>query len=89
MLRESVEINSLFFQTPEETEDNIEGKDVKVVVTFEEDHEKMENNPDELSEGGIDVKVKPCEEESLVSGSDVKEGDQVSDTDSACSIQES
>lgn len=76
-------------ETPEEREDDIEGKDVKVVATFEEDHEKMENNPDELSEGGIDVKVKPCEEESLVSGSDVKEGDQVSDTDSECSIQES
>uniref|UniRef100_A0A669R614 Coiled-coil domain-containing protein 181 n=1 Tax=Phasianus colchicus TaxID=9054 RepID=A0A669R614_PHACC len=76
----------------EEYEDDFE-KDLEWLINEEEkenlDHEKMENNPDELSEGGVDVKVKPCEEESLMSGSDTKEGDQVSDTDSECSIQES
>ncbi|XP_021255048.1 coiled-coil domain-containing protein 181-like isoform X2 [Numida meleagris] len=76
-------------ETPEKKEGDTEGKNVKVVATFEEDCEKMEKNPDELSEEGIDVKVKPHVEESLVSRSDMKEGDQVSDTDSECSMQES
>lgn len=57
--------------------------------TFEEDSEEMEENPDQLSEAGTDVKVKPHNEESLVSGSDMKQGDHLSDTDSECSIQES
>ncbi|OXB62540.1 hypothetical protein ASZ78_014486 [Callipepla squamata] len=75
-------------EIPDKKEDDTEGKNVNV-VTFEEDHEKMEQNPCELSEGGTDVKVEPHEGESLPSRSDMKEGDQVSDSDSECSIQES
>ncbi|OXB83331.1 UNVERIFIED_CONTAM: hypothetical protein H355_001768 [Colinus virginianus] len=75
-------------EIPDKKEDDTEGKNVNM-VTFEEDHEKMEKNPYELSEGGIDVKVEPHEGESLASRSDMKEGDQVSDSDSECSIQES
>ncbi|NXI63040.1 CC181 protein, partial [Anseranas semipalmata] len=76
-------------ENPEKNEEHIEGKIVKVVETYEEDSEEMQKNPDELSEAGRDVKVRPRNEESLISGSDMKEEDHVSDTDSECSIQES
>nr|XP_013039999.2 coiled-coil domain-containing protein 181 [Anser cygnoides]XP_013040002.2 coiled-coil domain-containing protein 181 [Anser cygnoides]XP_013040010.2 coiled-coil domain-containing protein 181 [Anser cygnoides]XP_013040015.2 coiled-coil domain-containing protein 181 [Anser cygnoides] len=76
-------------ENPERNEGHVEGKIVQVVETFEEDSEEMEENPDQLSEAGTDVKVKPHNEESLVSGSDMKQGDHLSDTDSECSIQES
>lgn len=49
----------------------------------------MEENPDQLSEADVNVKVRPSNEESLESRSDVKQGDCVSDTDSESSIQES
>uniref|UniRef100_A0A8B9BWD6 Coiled-coil domain-containing protein 181 n=1 Tax=Anser brachyrhynchus TaxID=132585 RepID=A0A8B9BWD6_9AVES len=75
-----------------EYEDDFE-KDLEWLINEEEkenlDSEEMEENPDQLSEAGTDVKVKPHNEESLVSGSDMKQGDHLSDTDSECSIQES
>ncbi|XP_010014066.1 PREDICTED: coiled-coil domain-containing protein 181 isoform X2 [Nestor notabilis] len=55
----------------------------------EDDNEEMEENPDQLSEADVNVKVRPSNEESLESRSDVKQGDRVSDTDSESSIQES
>ncbi|NXL83922.1 CC181 protein, partial [Alectura lathami] len=76
-------------EAPEKKEEAIKGKNVKVVETFEEDNEEMEKNPDQLSEGDTDVEVKPYSEDSLVSRSGVEQEDNVSDTDSECSIQES
>lgn len=49
----------------------------------------MEENLDQLSEADVDAKVRPSNEESLESRSDMKQGDRVSDTDSESSIQES
>lgn len=49
----------------------------------------MEENPHQLLEADVNVKVRPSNEESVESRSDVKQGDRVSDTDSESSIQES
>uniref|UniRef100_A0A8B9PD19 Coiled-coil domain-containing protein 181 n=1 Tax=Apteryx owenii TaxID=8824 RepID=A0A8B9PD19_APTOW len=75
-----------------EYEDDFE-KDLEWLINEEEkenlDSEEREENIDQLSEANVDVKVSQPNEEHLVSRSDVKEGDHVSDTDSECSIQES
>ncbi|XP_074890413.1 coiled-coil domain-containing protein 181 [Buteo buteo] len=76
-------------ENPEKNEEDIEAQIVKVAANFEEDNEEMEENPDQLSEADVDAKVRPSNEESLESGSDMKQGDRVSDTDSESSIQES
>ncbi|XP_074753836.1 coiled-coil domain-containing protein 181 isoform X2 [Athene noctua] len=76
-------------ENPEKDEEGIEAQIFKVVDNFEEDHEEMEENPDQLSEADRDVKVRPTNEESLESRSAIKQGDHVSDTDSESSIQES
>uniref|UniRef100_A0A8C0EXW1 Coiled-coil domain-containing protein 181 n=1 Tax=Bubo bubo TaxID=30461 RepID=A0A8C0EXW1_BUBBB len=76
-----------------EYEDDFE-KDLEWLINEEEkenlgEGEEMEENPDQLSEADGDVKVRPTNEESLESRSDIKQGDHVSDTDSESSIQES
>ncbi|NXW60600.1 CC181 protein, partial [Eurystomus gularis] len=76
-------------ENPEKNEEDIEAQIVKVADNFEEDSEEMEENPNQLSEADIDAKVRPSNEESLESRSDLKQGDRVSDTDSESSIQES
>ncbi|KAM6140396.1 coiled-coil domain-containing protein 181 [Pterocles gutturalis] len=76
-------------ENPEKNEEDVEAQIVKVVDKFEEDSEEMEENPDPLSEADVDAEVRPSNEESLESRSDVKQGDHVSDTDSESSIQES
>ncbi|XP_074708543.1 coiled-coil domain-containing protein 181 isoform X1 [Strix uralensis] len=76
-------------ENPEKNEEDIEAQIFKVADNFEEDNEEMEENPDQLSESDGDVKVRPTNEESLESTSDIKQGDHVSDTDSESSIQES
>uniref|UniRef100_A0A8B9FQS6 Coiled-coil domain-containing protein 181 n=1 Tax=Amazona collaria TaxID=241587 RepID=A0A8B9FQS6_9PSIT len=68
-----------------EYEDDFE-KDLECLTNEEEDEE--EENLDER-EADVNVKVRPSNEESLESRSDVKQGDHVSDTDSESSIQES
>ncbi|NXN66821.1 CC181 protein, partial [Himantopus himantopus] len=73
----------------EKNEEDIEAQVVKVADEFEEDNEEMEENPDQLSEADVDAKVRPSNEESLESRSDMKQGDRVSDTDSESSVQES
>ncbi|NWU97320.1 CC181 protein, partial [Upupa epops] len=70
-------------------ETNEEAQIAKVGENFEEDSEEMEENPDQLSEADVDEKVRPSNEESLESTSDVKQGGRVSDTDSESSVQES
>ncbi|NXR15276.1 CC181 protein, partial [Semnornis frantzii] len=67
-------------------EDN-EAQIVKVVDNLEEDHEEVEENPDQLSEADVDTQVRPSNEESLESRSDIKQEDCVSDSES--SVQES
>ncbi|NXF96248.1 CC181 protein, partial [Eubucco bourcierii] len=69
-------------------EDN-EGQIVKVVDNLEEDSEEMEENPDQLSEADVDAQVRPSNEESLESRSDIQQEDHVSDSDSESSVQES
>ncbi|NWI63806.1 CC181 protein, partial [Todus mexicanus] len=76
-------------EKPENNEEDTEAQVVKFVVSFEGDNEEMEDNLNRLSEAGEDVEVRPSNEESLESGSDIKQGDHVSDTDSESSIQES
>ncbi|KFP93882.1 coiled-coil domain-containing protein 181 [Haliaeetus albicilla] len=76
-------------ENPEKNEEDIEAQIIKVAASFEEDNEEMEENPDQLSEADVDAKVRPSNEESLESRSDMKQGDRVSDTDSESSIQES
>ncbi|XP_009820457.2 coiled-coil domain-containing protein 181 [Gavia stellata] len=76
-------------ENPEKNEEDIEAQIVKVVDKFEEDNEEMEENPDQFSEADVDVRVRPSNEESLESRSDIKQGDHVSDTDSESSILES
>ncbi|XP_069723803.1 coiled-coil domain-containing protein 181 [Phaenicophaeus curvirostris] len=76
-------------ENPEKNEEGIKAQVFKVADQLEEDAEKMEENPDQLSEADVDAKVKPSNEESLESQSDMKEGDHVSDTDSESSTQES
>ncbi|NXS64412.1 CC181 protein, partial [Brachypteracias leptosomus] len=76
-------------RNPEKSEEDIEAQIVKVADSFDEDSEEMEENPDQLSEEDTYVKVRPSNEENLESGSDLKQGDHVSDTDSESSIQES
>uniref|UniRef100_A0A8B9M2B8 Coiled-coil domain-containing protein 181 n=1 Tax=Accipiter nisus TaxID=211598 RepID=A0A8B9M2B8_9AVES len=76
-------------ENPEKNEEDIEAQIVQVAANFEEDNEEMEENPDQLSEADVDAKVRPSNEESLESRSDMKQGDRVSDTDSESSIQES
>uniref|UniRef100_A0A8D0ELI4 Coiled-coil domain-containing protein 181 n=1 Tax=Strix occidentalis caurina TaxID=311401 RepID=A0A8D0ELI4_STROC len=76
-----------------EYEDDFE-KDLEWLINEEEkenlgEGEEMQENPDQLSEADGDVKVRPTNEESLESRSDIKQGDHVSDTDSESSIQES
>ncbi|XP_061222611.1 coiled-coil domain-containing protein 181 [Neopsephotus bourkii] len=76
-------------ENPEKSEEDTEAQIVKGVDSFEEDNEEMEENPDQLSEADVNVKVRPSNEESLESRFDVNQGDHVSDTDSESSIQES
>ncbi|KAM9565783.1 coiled-coil domain-containing protein 181 isoform 1-T3 [Guaruba guarouba] len=76
-------------ENPEKNEADTEAQIVKGADSFEEDNEETEENPDQLSEADVNVKVRPSNEESLESRSDVKQGDCVSDTDSESSIQES
>ncbi|KFZ55247.1 Coiled-coil domain-containing protein 181, partial [Podiceps cristatus] len=76
-------------ENPEKNEEDNEAEVVKVAEKFEEDNEEMEENPDQLSEADVNVKVRPSNEESLESRFDIKQGDCVSDTDSESSIQES
>ncbi|NWX48263.1 CC181 protein, partial [Steatornis caripensis] len=73
----------------EKNEEDIEAQIVKVVDNFEEDNDEMEENPDQLSEAHVDVKVRLSDEENLETRSDIKQGDCVSDTDSESSIHES
>ncbi|NXF34415.1 CC181 protein, partial [Nyctibius bracteatus] len=73
-------------ENPEKNEEDIEAQIVKVVDNFEEDNDEMEENPDELLEADTDVR--PSDEESLETRSDIKQGDRVSDTDSESSTQE-
>ncbi|KFQ68119.1 Coiled-coil domain-containing protein 181 [Phaethon lepturus] len=76
-------------ENPEKNEEDIEAQVVKVADKFQEDNEEMEENPDQLSEADVDVKVRPSNEESLESRPDIKRGDHASDTDSESSTQES
>ncbi|NWY59870.1 CC181 protein, partial [Chionis minor] len=76
-------------ENPEKNEEDIEAQSVKAADEFGEDNEEMEENLDQLSEADRDAKVRPSNEESLESRSDVKQGDHASDTDSESSIQES
>ncbi|NXY86239.1 CC181 protein, partial [Alcedo cyanopectus] len=72
----------------EKNEEDIEAQVLKVAENFEE----MEENSEPLSELDKDVEVRPSNEESLESRSDIKQGDHVSDMDNAdseSSIQES
>ncbi|NXP43641.1 CC181 protein, partial [Heliornis fulica] len=75
-------------QNTEKNEDT-EAKIVKVADTFEEDNDKMEENPDQLSEVEVDVKARLSHGDSLEARSDMQQEDHVSDTDSESSIQES
>ncbi|NXT84098.1 CC181 protein, partial [Zapornia atra] len=76
-------------ENPERNEDDDEGEIIEVADNFEEDNDKMEENPDQLSEVEVDVQARPSHEDSLETRSDVKQEDRVSDTDSESSIQES
>ncbi|NXE05801.1 CC181 protein, partial [Lophotis ruficrista] len=75
-------------ENPDKNED-IEAQNIKVAVSLKEDSEKMEENPDQLSDADVDAKVRPSNEESLETRSDIKQGDRVSDPDNESSIQES
>ncbi|XP_068273622.1 coiled-coil domain-containing protein 181 [Nyctibius grandis] len=74
-------------ENPEQKEEDIEAEIDKVADNFEEDNDEMEEKPDELVEADTDVR--PPDEESLETRSDIKQGDHVSDTDSESSVQES
>ncbi|NXN19987.1 CC181 protein, partial [Indicator maculatus] len=76
-------------ENPEKNGDDKEAQIVKVVDNSEENNEEMEENPHQPSEADVDARVRPSNEESLESRSDIKQGDHVSDTDSESSIQES
>ncbi|NXO58102.1 CC181 protein, partial [Aramus guarauna] len=76
-------------ENPEKNEEDIEAQIVKVADNFEDDNDKMEENPDQLSEADVDVKARPSHGHSLETRSDLKQGDRVSDTDSESSFQES
>ncbi|KAM6310324.1 coiled-coil domain-containing protein 181 [Aegotheles albertisi] len=75
-------------ENPEKSKEDIEAQVFKVADNFEEDSDEMEENPDQLSETDVDVKVRPSNEESLEAMCGIKQGDHVSDTDSESSIQE-
>ncbi|NWX10268.1 CC181 protein, partial [Caloenas nicobarica] len=76
-------------ENPEKNEEDIEAQIVKIADKFEQDNEEMEENPDQLSQADVDVKVRSSNEESLESKSDIKQRYHVSVTDSESSIQES
>ncbi|KAM9246562.1 Coiled-coil domain-containing protein 181 [Leptosomus discolor] len=76
-------------ENPEKNEEDIGAQIVKIADNFDEDNEEMEENLDQLSEADVDAKVRPSNEESLESNSDIKQGDRVTDSDSESSIQES
>ncbi|KFP37300.1 Coiled-coil domain-containing protein 181, partial [Chlamydotis macqueenii] len=75
-------------ENPDKNED-IEAQNIKVAGSLEEESEKMEENPDQLSDADVDAKVRSSNEESLETRSDIKQGDCVSDPDSESSIQAS
>ncbi|XP_010184185.1 PREDICTED: coiled-coil domain-containing protein 181, partial [Mesitornis unicolor] len=75
-------------ENPEKNEEDTEAQIVKLTEKFEEDNEEIEENPDQLSQAGVDVTARPSNEESLESRSGIKHEDSVSDTDSESSVQE-
>ncbi|KAM9389670.1 coiled-coil domain-containing protein 181 [Phaethornis superciliosus] len=78
-------------ENPERDDEDIEEQIFKVADNFEEDNDEMEENPDQLSEADVDVKVSRSNEENLEARSDsgTMQGDHVSDTESETSVQES
>ncbi|NWI10505.1 CC181 protein, partial [Crypturellus soui] len=78
-------------ENPEQNAEDIDTTTDKVVEDFveEEDSEEREENINQHSGANVHVKVSLPSEEPLVSASDAKEEDHVSDSDSECSIEES
>ncbi|NWY01941.1 CC181 protein, partial [Nothoprocta ornata] len=91
LINEEEKENPIERENPEQNAEEIDTISDKVVEDFEEgeDSEEREENTDQHSGTNTDVKVSLPSEEPLVSVSDAKEQEPVSDSDSECSIQES
>ncbi|XP_068037127.1 thiamine transporter 1 isoform X5 [Anomalospiza imberbis] len=76
-------------ENPEEKEEDVEAKILKIADSFQEDNKEIKENLDQLSEADVNVKVIYSNENYLQSGADIEQEDHESDTERESSVEES